>query len=79
MSELLDRGSSRAYYFGRRTAEKQLFIRLKVSSTQLANLPHTKKGTAMRFKTLGNRKRPAVLFFFLAMLDMCVVFERGHK
>jgi len=26
MPELLDRGNSRAYYFGRRTAEKRLFI-----------------------------------------------------
>ena len=25
MPKLLDRGNSRAYYFGRRTAEKQLF------------------------------------------------------
>ena len=31
MPKLLDRGNSRAYYFGRRTAEKRLFIRLKVS------------------------------------------------
>ena len=31
MPELLDRGDHRAYYFGRRTAEKRLFIRLKVS------------------------------------------------
>ena len=33
MPKLLDRGNSRAYYFGRRTAEKRLFIRLKVSFT----------------------------------------------
>ena len=31
MLKLLDKGNSRAYYFGRRTAEKRLFIRLKVS------------------------------------------------
>ena len=31
MPKLLDRGDGRAYYFGRRTAEKRLFIRLKVS------------------------------------------------
>ena len=31
MPKLLDRGSSRAYYFGRRTAEKRLFIEQKVS------------------------------------------------
>ena len=29
--KLLDRGDGRAYYLGRRTAEKRLFIRLKVS------------------------------------------------
>ena len=29
--KLLDRGNSRAYYFGRRTAEKRIFIGLKVS------------------------------------------------
>ena len=33
MSKILDRGDGRAYYFGRRTAEKRLFIRLKVSFT----------------------------------------------
>ena len=33
MPKLLDRGNGRAYYFGRRTAEKRLFIRLKVSFT----------------------------------------------
>jgi len=26
MTKLLDRGDGRAYYFGRRTAEKRLFI-----------------------------------------------------
>ena len=31
MSKLLDRGDGRAYYFGRRTAEKRLFTGLKVS------------------------------------------------
>ena len=31
MPKLLDRGNSRAYYFGRRTAEKRLFIERKVS------------------------------------------------
>ena len=31
MSKILDRGDGRAYYFGRRTAEKRLFTRLKVS------------------------------------------------
>ena len=31
MPKLLDRGNSRAYYFGRRTAEKRLFIEQKVS------------------------------------------------
>jgi hypothetical protein len=31
MPELLDRGDGRAYYFGRRIAEKRLFIRLEVS------------------------------------------------
>ena len=31
MPKILDRGNSRAYYFGRRTAEKRLFTRLKVS------------------------------------------------
>ena len=31
MPKLLDRGDGRAYYFGRRTAEKRLFIELKVS------------------------------------------------
>jgi len=31
MPKLLDRGNSRAYYFGRRTAEKRIFIGLKVS------------------------------------------------
>ena len=31
MPKLLDRGDSRAYYFGRRTAEKRLFIEPKVS------------------------------------------------
>ena len=31
MPKFLDRGNSRAYYFGRRTAEKRLFIRLEVS------------------------------------------------
>ena len=31
MPELLDRGDRRAYYFGRRTAEKRLFIEQKVS------------------------------------------------
>jgi hypothetical protein len=29
--KLLDRGDGRAYYFGRRTAEKRLFIEQKVS------------------------------------------------
>jgi len=33
MPEILDRGDGRAYYFGRRTAEKRLFIRPKVSFT----------------------------------------------
>ena len=33
MPKLLDRGNSRAYYFGRRTAEKRIFIGLKVSFT----------------------------------------------
>ena len=33
MPKLLDRGNSRAYYFGRRTAEKRLFIEQKVSFT----------------------------------------------
>jgi len=33
MPKLLDREDGRAYYFGRRTAEKRLFIRLKVSFT----------------------------------------------
>ena len=33
MSKILDRGNSRAYYFGRRTAEKRLFIEQKVSFT----------------------------------------------
>ena len=32
MPELLDRGDRRAYYFGRRTAEKRIFIEQKVSS-----------------------------------------------
>ena len=31
MPKLLDRGDGRAYYFGRRTAEKRLFIEQKVS------------------------------------------------
>ena len=31
MTKLLDRGDGRAYYFGRRTAEKRLFIERKVS------------------------------------------------
>ena len=31
MPKILDRGNSRAYYFSRRTAEKRLFTRLKVS------------------------------------------------
>ena len=31
--KLLDRGDCRAYYFGRRTAEKRLFIEQKVSFT----------------------------------------------
>ena len=31
MPELLDRGDHRAYYFGRRTVEKRLFIGLEVS------------------------------------------------
>jgi len=31
MPKLLDSGDGRAYYFGRRAAEKRLFIRLKVS------------------------------------------------
>jgi len=30
--ELLDREDGKAYYFGRRTAEKRLFIEQKVSS-----------------------------------------------
>ena len=30
MPKILDRGNSRAYYFGRRTAEKRLFIEQKV-------------------------------------------------
>ena len=33
MPKLLDRGDGRAYYFGRRTAEKRLFIKQKVSFT----------------------------------------------
>ena len=33
MTKLLDRGDGRAYYFGRRTAEKRLFIEQKVSFT----------------------------------------------
>ena len=33
MPKILDRGNSRAYYFGRRTAEKRLFIEQKVSFT----------------------------------------------
>ena len=33
MTKLLDRGDGRAYYFGRRTAEKRLFIEWKVSFT----------------------------------------------
>jgi hypothetical protein len=33
MPKLLDRGNSRAYYFGRKTAEKRLFIEQKVSFT----------------------------------------------
>ena len=33
MPELLDRGDRRAYYFGRRTAEKRIFIEQKVSIT----------------------------------------------
>jgi len=33
MPELLDRGDHRAYYFGRRTAEKRIFIEQKVSIT----------------------------------------------
>ncbi len=37
MPKLLDRGNSRAYYFGRRTAEKRLFIRLKLA---LSNFRH---------------------------------------
>ena len=28
MPKIIDRGNSRAYYFGRRTAEKRLFTRL---------------------------------------------------
>jgi hypothetical protein len=31
MPELLDRGDGRAYYFGRGTAEKRLFIEQKIS------------------------------------------------
>jgi len=31
MPKLLDRGDGRAYYFGRRTVEKRLFIGLEVS------------------------------------------------
>ena len=31
MPELLDRGDRRAYYFGRRTAEKRIFVEQKVS------------------------------------------------
>ena len=41
MPELLDRGDHRAYYFGRRTAEKRIFIEQKVSITELAT-----RGTA---------------------------------
>ena len=33
MPELLDRDDRRAYYFGRRTAEKRIFTELKVSFT----------------------------------------------
>ena len=33
MPKLLDRGDGRAYYFGRKTAEKRLFIEQKVSFT----------------------------------------------
>ena len=33
MPKLLDRGNGRAYYFGRRTAEKRLFIEQKVRFT----------------------------------------------
>jgi hypothetical protein len=33
MPKLLDRGDGRAYYFGRRTAEKRLFIEQKVRFT----------------------------------------------
>jgi len=33
MPELLDRGDGRAYYFGRRAAEKRIFIEQKVSIT----------------------------------------------
>ena len=33
MPKLLDRGDGRAYSFGRRTAEKRLFIEQKVSFT----------------------------------------------
>ena len=31
MPKFLDRGDGRAYYFGRRTAEKRLFMKQKVS------------------------------------------------
>ena len=31
MPKLLDRGDRRVYYFGRRTAEKRIFIEQKVS------------------------------------------------
>jgi len=33
MPELLDRGDGKAYYLGRRTAEKRIFIEQKVSIT----------------------------------------------
>jgi hypothetical protein len=33
MPEILDRGDGRAYYFGRRTAGKRLFIEQKVRFT----------------------------------------------
>lgn len=38
MPKLLDRGDGKAYYFGRRTAEKRLFIEQK--KLALPNLRH---------------------------------------
>ena len=37
MPELLDRGDRRAYYFGRRTAEKRIFIEQKLA---VSNFQH---------------------------------------